>query len=565
MRRARPLDPAAFRRIRAMILRSYLPALISIMVACAVGAALLADVRSRHRAQRDSTTKRLQKHLSTARTAAVGFVRLQESKRRELEARIAKEAEILAGDVLRRLETSIREKEAAIAERGEIAGRTSDAGWAWLERILPIGRTAPQDPPPPNWPEMLLIQTLQPYAENLPPTATVAVFARNGQRLHGLEGSCARAEGLTVDVGREMQVSAAGRMIAWTIRVRLVAPEAPDAVTAENLAHHLGHSVFPRGDPGTLRGLLLDRAGGVVAVFPAGTASELPRLERPGAWIRLLDGQHLARLEKIPAGDNLAWGLGMLGTFRDPGLFVLTAERLMHDPVWGVGLGVPALLGAFAFGQASRLRRRAVEDGSAAPDAGLAGTESPTLHSGAPRLRRQAGAAPPTRAGITLAEVEESDGVSRLHLRELPFVPSGNLLRLQAWHRGSGAPGQGSRILDHARSPILRELVAKVRPRGADSGLRSAGRASEKPPSPLSDVGGRDIVTSREASAAASPSTAETDPGWAPDGEQAEEQDAMRMADRDRLREAPATRRVSAEERLRAALSGARERGTGES
>jgi hypothetical protein len=42
-------------------------------------------------------------------------------------------------------------------------------------------------------------------------------------------------------------------------------------------------------------------------------------------------------------------------------------------------------------------------------------------------------------------------------------MPSGSLLRLQAIHRGREG-GQGSRVLDQARSQVLRELAGRVRP-----------------------------------------------------------------------------------------------------
>ncbi len=82
----------------------------------------------------------------------------------------------------------------------------------------------------------------------------------------------------------------------------------------------------------------------------------------------------------------------------------------------------------------------------------------------------------PDVEGVIVADIESG----KVRLSTPPpaaAMPSGSLSRLQAIHRGK--PGaQGSRILDHAKSPLLREMAERVRPRseneakkGKDPGL----------------------------------------------------------------------------------------------
>jgi hypothetical protein len=569
MRRALREAPAGLHRVRAMVLRSYLPALLCVMVALGVGGALWVDVRAAHHARRAATTERIRKRLSDAHAAAVGLARRRERERAEVESRLRQEAEVLTGDVLRRIESAILEKEAALAAREESPGLRLDREWGWIGRLLPLGKAAPRKPPPPNWPEMLLLEAMQALSGTLPDGATVAVLAPNDHLLHEMAGRGAEPEGLTVVAERAMNIHAAGRRIAWRVRVRNVAPDAPLPLTSDSLAAHLARTVFPRGDDGVVRGMLTDGQGRAVAVFPAGGTEDLPRLGTSGAWIELGDRVHEARLESLPAGDHLEWGLAMVGTFRDPGLAVLMAERLMHDPAWGFALAAPALLGAFAFGHASRLRRRT----AASPSGNAPRGETAR---GAVRLVRRDGAAPPDRRGLTLAEVEEGEGGPRVRVRDLPFRPSGNLFRLQAWHRGAGAPRGGSRILDHARSPVLRELARRVRPAdtvppGGSSGpgdsAESAGATAADRRKPSAPVSPERRSAGVRARAGADPQGAGRDSallpggGWADDADDAsppaEEEDALRMADAEAAAIGDGTARRRAEERLRAVLAGA--------
>lgn len=307
-------------------------------------------------------------------------------------------------------------------------------------------------------------------------------------------------------MGREYAWEDGENSRRWTLQVSLSETDdlpAPDARTAAaRISDGLSGA---RLDGLPWRGWLVDAGGEAVASFPvvsdaASETTELPPyLDIPGEWIEI-EGRRLIFQERGPALKELGLVPAVAVAMDTPPPPLDIQEEFWKDKRWNLTLGLLALLSAGLWGWF--VRALVVSRGAAAARSERApapapahsrATEARTGNAPRQRLVRDASAARrvPEVQGVIVADINDDGEVvveAELHQAPLPprprmVIPTGSLLRLQERHRG-GRGRQGSRVLDHARSQLLRELANRVRPvTGAASPHADAeggGRASSR-------------------------------------------------------------------------------------
>lgn len=316
----------------------------------------------------------------------------------------------------------------------------------------------------------------------LPSGCSLAVVEDNSRELLSLGGGLPPAGALAAAVTRDFILDDGGTSRNWSLRVEMFSPNANPPPTAAEAAEHLSAGFAGHGLEGAAwRGWLISPDGGTAAAFPAlpaagGKADGIapPYTDRPGEWVEI-DERRLVWLERSGRLPDLEWRVAVAVSIPRPARPLEFREELWREPRWGGTLGALLLLslagwGWFAHGLFTA-RRKALASAASAASSGNGAGESKAVPPGSrqrlvrdERLTR----AIPDVQGVIVADIGE-DG--EVHLQPPGQsaaasprpMPSGSLYRLQGIHRGREGM-RGSRVLDDARTPILRELARRVRP-----------------------------------------------------------------------------------------------------
>jgi hypothetical protein len=310
-----------------------------------------------------------------------------------------------------------------------------------------------------------VVQAIQPELQAaLPAGFGLSLVEDHARELLLLGGADSGVGRLTVVLTRDLIFNDGGQERRWTLRLSVGAPEQSPLPDAPTLAEELAARV---GDPGLVeaawRGWLID-ATGPVAAFPATPSpASPPYLDVPGEW-QFPDPSRMVWLERPRGRSGLDWDIGVSVAIPAPPAEVGPWVELWESPAWcltlaGFSLASLAAWMWLAHGVPEPASRRRVEPPPSAsqPAGPVFGLRRD------PRWERMV----PENSPVILAKVGEGGkvSVSTPPVAE-PDTPRGSLYRLQAMHRGrDDAPG--SRILDQAKSPIIREMAERVRPKGS--------------------------------------------------------------------------------------------------
>lgn len=331
----------------------------------------------------------------------------------------------------------------------------------------------------------------------LPSGCSLAIVEDNSRELLSVGGGAPAENAVAEAMTRDFLLGDGGGNRLWTIRVEVTAHDAFPVPDAKELAGAVTAELGGvRLDGVAWRGWLLGPGGQVAAPFPA-AADGAPRradpslppfIDKPEEWVEY-EGQRLVWMERraAPAGVDLFPAVAVAIDRPAPPLELV--DELWRDTRWSVTLGMLALLflaGWVWFVRTLLASGRAAADGDApAPEPSR---PEVSLSRGGSRVRvvRNEAAARkvPEVAEVIVADLDDggvkvSAPAPERKAREPRAVPSGSLYRLQAMHRGGKSVG-GSRVLDGARSPVLKELALRVRPALRVEVERRSGRGTER-------------------------------------------------------------------------------------
>lgn len=382
----------------------------------------------------------------------------------------------------------------------------------------------------------------------LPPGCSLTVVENNFEELLSLGGGAASDNARTETMAREFIWDDGEQSRQWTLQVRLAETDEFPMPDARELAAHLDRQLGSTqlADAGW-RGWLVDPSGQAAAAFPivpdgaaagspTASAAPPPYIDMPNEWVEI-DGRRLVWLERGRALEHVGLTPAVAVAIDRPAPPLSWRDELAKDNRWSLTLGSIGLLtlgtwlwffralwqsrrrasaerleSLLAAGRAEaaaraaendRPRRREIPEARAArTGAFLAAEEVRPLTSRARRpdddaprrrlVRDESGAKTAPAGSVIVADIgpdgDVEVGAEIVH--ETPtrrlVMPTGSLLRLQERHRG-GRNRRGSRVLDRARSQLLRELATRVRP------VLTASPLAPPPPPPEQGVraGGR--------------------------------------------------------------------------
>lgn len=329
----------------------------------------------------------------------------------------------------------------------------------------PTMKDRPIDPPPaPSSPRDILLSLQDSLKRLLPAHGSIRVLDETGEELLECNSSPPLSDTPSESVKRDLLIPDEDDMHQWSTHVT-VATEAPlpEATTDEYarlLSKHLG---LGDGDSPGVEGMIINQEGRLIRFFPENVrgADMLP-IQDKGGW-NIAETESGRKAVRLEIGDPVApclWGVGVQMTLSDP----TDKSRIgsLIDKDWRVALGI-SLGGLLALGTFALAIKKAF-----LPASHQAATQSPPQvpYTAPPR-------ATPHDPRVLYAEIPQDRGgvrVQRLPKRKPHYQA---LRRLQAMHRGSPSAGS-SRVLDQARSPLLRELVKRIRPRATSSPAQSS-------------------------------------------------------------------------------------------
>lgn len=354
----------------------------------------------------------------------------------------------------------------------------------------------------------------------LPPGCSLSVVENNFEELLALGGGNVPENGRTETIAREFIWEDGAQSRHWTLQVRLSEADEYPLPDARELAEHLDARMGGTELADAFwRGWLIDSSGEAASAFPAISAApshrkdmQPPYIDMPGEWVEV-DGKRLVWLEKGVRIETPGLTPAVAVAIDRPAAPLVWREELVKDRRWGMTLGVLALLslGTWVwFGRALWSSRRRMATGRleslvagdrrqqaerqqtarehegvdsartaalAAATAAMAGANAGRSEgrqgqeAARRRLVRDDSVARPSSdvQGVIVADIGEdgevevgAEVVGSAPKRRL-VIPSGSLLRLQERHRGGAGRGS-SRVLDQAKSPLVRELAKRVRP-----------------------------------------------------------------------------------------------------
>lgn len=396
--------------------------------------------------------------------------------RRSQEQNLRIEAKAVLDSVSRLLVVSMEQSRKKTAARREVG--TFPSGFDGVRRFLEI---APQNDDRDRAKAALEAHSPE-IAALLPAGFSLVVVEDHAREMLAVGGLGGGEAMLTATVARDMIFDDGQAERRWTLRVDVASPDQNPVPTAKDVAEALDRRLGGvRPDRVTWRGWLLGGTGEVAASFPVDPqiqhpGSHPPFINAPGEW-KLLDGGTLVWLERPRGKSGMDWDIAVSAMIDAPPPDPDFWTALGADHSWAATL---AGLAAACLGSCLWFARGLIRDSRKGPRNESAPrtrpVSAPTLNiQPAParqeikperRLVRdqEAKRAVPEVEGVIVADIEA--GRVRLSApAPSASMPAGSLTRLQAIHRGrAGAPG--SRILDHAKSPLLREMAERVRPRG---------------------------------------------------------------------------------------------------
>lgn len=316
----------------------------------------------------------------------------------------------------------------------------------------------------------------------LPSGSSLTVVENNYHEILSLGGGNIPGNAISETMTRDFFWQDGGGSRQWTLQVRLSAPDDNPVPDARELAGFLTEKLGDvRLDRVTWRGWLVDASGQAVAHFPAakeGAApstaleAELPFVSMPRYWTAI-DDNRLVWLERplaIPGQDFVP--AVTVAIHRPPPPLEMT-EEFWKDGKWSIALGA---LAALALAGWIWFVRTIVAGRKAPPPPVKSKREKAEPAAGKVRQRlvrdETRARAVPEVQGVIVADIDDDGEVTveavphisppQTSKPKIP-IPSGSLFRLQAIHRG-GKGMRGSRVLDQARSQLLRDLAGRVRP-----------------------------------------------------------------------------------------------------
>lgn len=323
----------------------------------------------------------------------------------------------------------------------------------------------------------------------LPAGSSLVMVEDSSRELLSLGGGATPEMAVSEAIVREFIFDDGGRSRHWAVRVELSAPDASPVPDADEIAGFISQYVGNiRLDDVEWRGWLLGRDGKVKAMFPvlpgvggsAESRDTTPYIDVPGQWFEI-DGQRLVWLERPSpnaGAPNQVLTPAVSVSIAKPAPPLAIGDELLSDWRWCLTLGFFAaatVAGWVWFARLYFVTRRRTDDA----------VESAAGSVGATRVRKRLvrdeslARAIPEVQGVIVADIGPDGSVSVNAPPPPPpqprVMPSGSLFRLQSIHRGREG-GQGSRILDQARHPVLRDLASRVRPPaslGADPSARA--------------------------------------------------------------------------------------------
>jgi hypothetical protein len=433
---------------------------------------LFASKVDRDAEARDMANRRLESYarheaseIAAAAVSAAGdFVTARVSARRQQEANLRMETRGVMDSLVRLLTATLEDNRRRSVNRRDNINFPS--GFEGVRRFLEIMPRDSDDDPA----KAALEANSPELASLLPAGFALTVVEDHAREMLALGGVTTGEGMLTASSTRELVFHDSKNERRWTLRLEVASPDQHPEPTAKEVAELLDRrfgSVRPDGM--AWRGWLLGGGEEISASFPAEASirgNAPPYLEPAGEW-KLLDGGELVWLEKASAHGSMDWQIGVSVSIAAPLEEPTYFEALWQDTSWAATLGGLAVLAVFsliwfvrgmlsspldAYPQiraAEKAERRLVRDPAArrvvAEDEGVIVADVDAA--GRVRVSAPPSAPAPVRAASAPA-----------------VMPKGSLARLQAMHRGK-AVATGSRILDQARSPLLREMVKRVRPR----------------------------------------------------------------------------------------------------
>ncbi len=417
-----------------------------------------------------------------ARGVAAALVEARVAARKTQERNLRLEAKGVLDAAHRLLVANLGQARKRAASRREVG--LFPPGFEGVRRFLEIA--------PPGEGEDPVLASLRAASPELsallPSGCSLAVIEDNARELLTVGGGLPLEGALSASASRDFLFDDGRGSRNWSLRVEIIVPDTHPLPGAVELAERITAALGDKRLEGVVwRGWLIGPDGGVAAAFPVSAArpaptapgarqeDALPYVDMPGEWMEI-DGRRLLWLDRPGKTPGLDWSPAVAVAIARPDPPLDLAEEFWKDSRWSLTLGSLALLflagwiwfvAAFVFpGRPAR-----------PPAADAVGTGARR------RLIRDGGAerAIPEVQGVIVADIGEDGKVSIQPVQPpagpLP-MPSGSLARLQAIHRGrEGA--EGSRALDQARSPLLRQLVAKVRPAADASSRQSQPRPTD--------------------------------------------------------------------------------------
>lgn len=353
----------------------------------------------------------------------------------------------------------------------------------------------------------------------LPSGCSLSVVENNFEELLALGGGTPPENVRAETIAREFIWDDGTQNRHWTLQVRLSEADEHPLPDARELADHLDSRMGATelADV-SWRGWLVDASGEAVAAFPAAVAQGTstrkqadvppPYIDMPGEWVEV-DGKRLVWLEKSARLEMPLVTPSIAVAIDRPAAPLVWNDELLHDRRWGMTLGILGLLSLGTwiwFARALWMSRRRAATGrlenlvaggrqlverskgsvSADRPAALAAAVAAVAGAGAGYAAGREGAGRDAarrrlvrddsasvrssdEQGVIVAEIGDNGEVEvgaeiiTQTPRHRVVMPSGSLLRLQERHRG-GAGRRSSRVLDQARSPLVRELAKRVRP-----------------------------------------------------------------------------------------------------
>ncbi|MCD8351309.1 MAG: hypothetical protein LUC93_11940 [Planctomycetaceae bacterium] len=352
-------------------------------------------------------------------------------------------------------------------------------------------------------------------AELLPPGCSLTVVENNFEELLSLGGGTVPDNPRVTSVAREFIWGDGEESRHWTLQVSLAEKDEypyPDAAElGAHLAEQLGNV---RLADAVWRGWLVDRSGKAVGSFPSSLSGNVavdanlpPFVDAWDEWVEV-DRSRLVWMNRAESLSQIGIAPAVAVSIAMPPPPLVPADVFAKDLRWSTFLTAFLLLslGLWAWfirammtgrGAGMSSRRTVAAPASApAPTAPVvpqprkrgAAVPIPPLPRG--RLVRAASAERPIgadAANLIVADIDDETGEVHVETIVQPprgpaiVIPSGSLLRLQERHRG-GTGRKGSRVLDHAKSKLLRELAGRVRPvvEGRESSAPKSGKGWDK-------------------------------------------------------------------------------------